>query len=138
MKSCETHTGIEKGLLQNGEVLQQPHLYYPSLPTRHAVTDLLSSASEFSEARQRPQQSGKLSLPPTLSPNHSLGFYNKSCPRATRLLKQVVVRKHAFLGAERACERSDPRARQHPSSSLQAHHETFNCKLILLYFATCK
>ena len=24
MKSCETHTGIEKGLLQNGEVLQQP------------------------------------------------------------------------------------------------------------------
>ena len=24
MKSCENHTGIEKGLLQNGEVLQQP------------------------------------------------------------------------------------------------------------------
>ena len=24
MKSCETHTDIGKGLLQNGEVLQQP------------------------------------------------------------------------------------------------------------------
>ena len=30
MKSCETHTDIGKGLLQNGEVLQQPLIQFIS------------------------------------------------------------------------------------------------------------
>ena len=34
MKSCETHTDIGKGLLQNGEVLQQPPFFVRSRVAR--------------------------------------------------------------------------------------------------------